>query len=159
MLPPDPGHELPARDLPGHDLQGVAAQLQRTQLWVRFLAILGFVWAGLMIVGGLLAGAAGAIAGVAGQEGMQLAALLFVYPLLGVLYIYPSLCLLRYANNIRRFVASPVVGYLEAALDAQRAFWKFAGILAIVSIVATILLFVFAMVIGIAAGIAGAAGA
>jgi hypothetical protein len=149
MLPPESGF----------DLQGIGSQLQRTQPWVRFLAIFGFVSAGLMILGGLFAGAAGALVAAGGQpEAMQLMVLLFVYPLFGVLYIYPSLCLLRYANHIRRFVAAPGAAHLEAALDAQRSFWKFAGILAAISIVATVLLFFLALVAGIAAGVMGQAG-
>ena len=144
MLPPESGL----------DLQAVAAQLGRTQPWVRFLAILGFVVAALMIVMGLLAGALGAVAGANGPGGRaELVVLLFIYPLMGVLYIYPSLCLLRYANSIRTFLAAPAGSHLEAALDAQRAFWKFAGILAIISIVMTVLIFVLAIVVGVAAGL------
>jgi hypothetical protein len=146
MLPPEHGI----------DPQAIGTQLQRTQPWVRFLAIFGFVSAGLMILGGLFAGAAGALATAGGQAGgMELMVLLFMYPLFGVLYIYPSLCLLRYANHIRRFLAAPGGPQLEAALDAQRSFWKFAGILAAISIVATVLAFVLAIVVGVITGVMG----
>ena len=140
MLPPDPGF----------DPQAIGSQLHRTQPWVRFLSIMGFISAGLMIVAGLAGGAVGAAAG-----NTEMIALLFLYPLMGVLYIYPSLCLLRYANSIRSYQRAPIGQNLEAALDAQRSFWKFAGILTVVSIVAVIMLFVLAVVLGVAAGIAG----
>ena len=142
------GSMLP--DDSGFAPQRIEAQLRRTQPWVRLLAILGFVSAGFMILGGLLAGAVGAAAG-----SMETMVLLFIYPLFGVLYIYPSLCLLRYANSIRTYLSAPLGEHLEAALDAQRAFWKFAGILTLVSIVAAVLIFVLALVLGIAAGVAG----
>ena len=141
MLPPDPGV----------DLQAIGSQLQRTQPWVRFLSIMGFVAAGLMIVAGLVGGGVGAASG-----SPEMIVLLFLYPLMGVLYIYPSLCLLRFANSIRTFQHAPTAQNLEAALDAQRSFWKFVGIITIVSICATILMFVLAIVLGVAAGIAGA---
>jgi hypothetical protein len=145
MLPPDAGFNPDA----------IGSQLQRTQPWVRFLAILGFVSAGFMILGGLFAGAFAAM-GLAGADrgaNMQVVVLLFLYPLFGVLYVYPSLCLLRYADHIRRYLAAPGTQHLEAALDAQRSFWKFAGILAVLSIVASIALFVVAIVLGVAASL------
>jgi hypothetical protein len=141
MLPPDPGF----------DLQAIGSQLHRTRPWVRFLSIIGFITAGLMIVLGLAAGAFGAAAG-----NTEMIVLLFLYPLMGVLYIYPSICLLRYANSIRSYQTTPTGQNLEAALDAQRSFWKFAGILTVVSICAMILLFVLAIVLGVAAGLTGA---
>ena len=141
MLPSDPGA----------DLQAIGSQLQRTQPWVRFLSIMGFVAAGLMIVAGLVGGGVGAASG-----NPQMIVRLFLYPLMGVLYIYPSLCLLRYASSIRTFQNSPTGPNLEAALDAQRSFWKFVGIITIVSICASILVFVLAIALGVAAGIAGA---
>ena len=141
MLPPDPGL----------DLQAIGSQLARTQPWVRFLSIMGFVTAGLMIVLGLAGGAIGAAAGQT-----EMIVLLFLYPLMGVIYIYPSLCLLRYANSTRDYLKAPSSQHLEAALDAQRSFWKFAGILTAISIVAAVLVFVLAIVLGVAAGLAGA---
>ena len=74
MLPPESGLDVPA----------IVAQLERTQPWVRFLSIFGFASAGFMIVGGLIGGAVGAAAG-----NMDAVVLLFLYPLLGVVYLYP----------------------------------------------------------------------
>lgn len=141
MLPPDPGF----------DDQAIGSQLARTQPWVRFLSIMGFVTAGLMIVAGLAGGALGVAAG-----SPEMIVALFLYPLMGVIYIYPSICLLRYANSIRDYLQSPSGQQLGAALDAQRSFWKFAGILTAISIVAAVLFFVLAIVLGVAAGLAGA---
>lgn len=79
----------------------VSVILQRTQPWVRFFAILGFVSAGLMVAIGLLAGTIGIAAG-----SVETAMFMVIYPLMGVLYVFPSLYLLRYASGIRQLAQS-----------------------------------------------------
>jgi hypothetical protein len=111
--------------------------LGQTRPWVLFLAIVGFIGAGLMIVGGLgvaaVMGFAGALAGSAGGElggmgaamGLGLGALYLAF---GVLYLFPSLFLWRYAAGIRAMLGADPVGGMESALRAQKSFWKFVGI-------------------------------
>ena len=134
---------------PDYDLAAIGEQLRRTQPWVRFLSIAGFVSAGFMILGGLAGGALGVATG-----GQEAAVLLFLYPLLGVLYIYPSLCLLRYGNAIRQYLASRQGADLVSALDAQRSFWKFAGVLTAISFAVTIVGVMLAVLVGILFGVA-----
>ena len=139
-LPSDPDPHLPA----------ARSQLERTQPWVRFLAIVAFVYIGLMIMGGL---AAGAFLLASGRT--EAVAFLFVYPLLGVLYLYPALCLHRYANGIRAFVQTRHEQDLVAALDAQRAFWKFAGVLTALAIGLALVGLLLALLIGAVMRVAG----
>jgi hypothetical protein len=80
---------------------------------------------------------------------------MIVYPIMAVVYVLPSLFLLRYADRIRSFVASGREQDLVGALDAQRSFWKFAGILTIVSIVFGILIGVFGVLAGVIMGMRG----
>ena len=103
--------------------------LKETQPWARLMGIIGFVSVALMILGGLGAGVAGAL-----TRNPQMAALLIVYPLMAALYVFPSMHLMRYANRIRDFVAQGQPAQLEAALDAQRAFWKFVGVLTLIGL-------------------------
>src|SRR5262245_55263006 len=128
----------------------LAAPLQGTQPCVRFLSVMGFIVAGMMVLLGLTAGVAGAAIGRT-----EMLPVMFLYPIFGVLYVFPSLYLLRYANNIRGFLASGQDRDLAGALEAQRSFWKFAGILTIVSIVASILMMMFAIGVGIVGGVTG----
>src|SRR5262245_25981125 len=113
----------------------IAAPLHRTQPWVRFLGIMGFVLAGLMLLVGLVGGAASYAIGRT-----EMLPVMVMYPLFGALYVIPSMYLLRYADNIKRFLASTHEQDLAGALEAQRSFWKFAGIMTIVWLIATILL-------------------
>jgi hypothetical protein len=62
---------------------------------------------------------------------------------------------LRYADRIRSFVVSGLEQDLASALDAQRSFWKYAGIFTIVSIVFGIAVMVFAVLAGIMVGMSG----
>lgn len=132
------------------DYSTITAHLAATQPWVRFMSILGFLSAGLMIVAGLGFGAIGLV-----TDNLEAAVLLVVYPILGVLYVFPSLYLYRYADCIRRFVAAPEHGHLATALDAQRSFWKFIGILSAISVGVAVLGFVLALAVGVAAGLGG----
>jgi len=128
----------------------VSLPLQQTQPWVRFLAIMGFVAAGFMVLVGVTAGVAGAVTGR-----LETLGLMVVYPILAVFYVFPSMFLLRYADRIRTFVASGLEQDLASALDAQRSFWKFAGVFTIVSVVFGILATVLAMIAGILVGMSG----
>lgn len=126
-------------------MAGVSDTLRRTQPWTRLMGVMGFISVGFMMVFGVIGG----LAGIASGD-MTALILLFLYPLLGLVYIFPSLYLLRYSKRIREFVAGGQGHQLEAALDAQRSFWKFVGIMAIVGIAAGLLSVLIAVVAGIA---------
>jgi hypothetical protein len=113
---------------------GVADILRRTQPWVRLVAILLFISVAFMVLSGLAVGMMGLFSGESGM-----AALMFVYPLAGLLYLFPGIYLTRYASHIGGYIANPQSAQLELALDAQRAFWKFVGVLAIVAIALSLL--------------------
>src|SRR5688500_12607347 len=113
----------------------IARILKDTQPWARTMGFLGFVSVAFMILGGLAAGIVGIATG-----NLQSVMLMILYPVLGILYIVPSMYLVRYANRIRDFVAEGHVAQLESALDAQRAFWEFVGVLTIMSIALSILI-------------------
>jgi len=62
---------------------------------------------------------------------------------IALFYIVPALYLFRYAANIARLRNSGRADDLENALQAQKSFWKFVGIVAaiVVGIYAAIMLF------------------
>ena len=124
-------------------LPEVSRILGQTQPWARLMGILGFVTVGMMLLIGL-----GTAVAVMATQGWEAAFLLAVYPLMAVLYVLPSIYLMRYANRIREFIAQSQQYQLEAALDAQRAFWKFMGIFALVSLVLSGVAMLVALVLG-----------
>lgn len=126
-------HE-PSRDLL---TPGMLEALKKTKPWVRFLSILGFLCAALMVIAGIGVSIAGAFLGRNQGKGVFEGPLLIVmavlYVLLGVLYIFPSLYLFRYASAIGQALAAPSKSAaVEKALRQQKSFWKFAGVMTLV---------------------------
>lgn len=126
--------------------------LRRTKGWVMFLAVLGYIGSGLMLFCGLMMVVAGGALGAAAESGLPLSfsALGFIYIAFTALYIYPCVKLHQYARGIKALLSSGATIDLETALDKQRAFWKFCGILAIVIFSIYALIFIFAIIGGIA---------
>lgn len=152
--------------------EAVVDQLRRTRGWVFFLAILAWIGAvflclgGLIMVGmGVVAGAAGtleetadpaiATGGLAAMGG--LAVLGAVYFVMAFFYIYPALKLTKYAARIRDLMATPSEQNLVVALNEQRAFWKFAGIMTLVGMAAYGVFIAIMLIVGVVGAAAGAA--
>ena len=57
-----------------------------------------------------------------------------LYACMGLIYLVPALHLWRYGKHIDGYLKDPQGIQLERALEAQRRFWKFIGILAVISI-------------------------
>ncbi len=124
----------------------VLSMLRQTQPWVRFLSVLGIIFSALMV----LVGSFGFVAMT--FTGPRTASVPFflwlVYISMGVLYFLPALLLFRYASRINDLWTNRTVRQLEDALEAQKSFWKFVGILALVVIVLYLVGIVVAFVFG-----------
>jgi hypothetical protein len=117
--------------------------VRRTHGWTRLIAILWMISSGLMVVGGVVAGL-----GLAATGRPEMMAIALVYPVIGLMYFFPSMYLLRFANQARTYVTSGTVADLETALDSQRSFWKFAGVMTLVAMGLVCLAFVGGIVFG-----------
>jgi hypothetical protein len=139
-------------------LTSVAQQyLNQTRPWARFMSIVMFVFAGLMVLAGLamfLAGLAGGLASHAsqgdGRFGPMMAPLAgipvgLLYIIMAILYIAPGVFLARYASAIASLEMERSAAALENALKQQKSFWRFVGIMTVIGLVLTVL----AIVIGI----------
>ena len=134
--------------------QGVIAQLAGTKPWVRFMSVLMFLGAGLMVLvaliilvmGGTIA--ATAKAGSGALPAGMMTGIAILYAVLSILYIYPALKLWKYANHIGALLISSSVLDLEAALSHQRLFLKFLGIMVIVIFSLYLLIMIAAVAFG-----------
>jgi hypothetical protein len=123
------------------------AQLTGTKPWVRFMSVL--MWIGVAFM--LIAGAGMGVVSVMGAGkastgpfgGKEIIVFAIIYGLMAFVYIFPAIKLWKYANRIGSLGASHSVADLDAALNEQRSFWKFIGIMTIV-----MLCFYFIFIIG-----------
>lgn len=143
--------------------QDVITPLVRTRFWVRLISVVLWVSAVLMLLGGLgmgIATAAGMSAASAeGANGAMKAGMVIgvcsVYVVLSFFYIFPAMKLWAYGSQIADLAASRSAVDLMKAMNTQRSFWKFVGVMTLISL---ILAFV-AIAGSIALGAAGAMGA
>ena len=118
-------------------LDTAVSTLRQTSPWVRFISVLMFIASGFMILSGiimLVIGLFGAATGV-GTGGMNSAFMPFfggLYLVMAFLYVMPALYLWRYANRIGVLQQQKSVANLASALEPQKSFWRFVGILMIV---------------------------
>ncbi|HEV2212758.1 MAG TPA: hypothetical protein VGS99_05360 [Gammaproteobacteria bacterium] len=132
--------------------EGMLDALRATRPWVKFLSILGFVLCVLMALVGLaFVGGAGAKAGPMAAFGPAIGVF---YLLFVLLYFFPCLHLLRYANAIARIPADGQRA-LEEALVKQKSFWKFIGILTAVVLVLELAILIISILMGVALGLRG----
>jgi len=126
--------------------------LKETRPWVRLMGILGFIGSALIVLVSLTMFVG---AGFAKQLGMAGIGLGFVYLCMAVLYIFPSLYLLRYAGAIQALAVSRSSGDLEQALLHQKSFWRFAGIMTVIVLCFYALALLAMLVFGVGAALLG----
>lgn len=128
---------------------GSIEALRLTRPWVLFLAILGFIGAGFMVLAGLVMMMAGAMAGALAGSKEFPAWLGLLYFVLAPLYVAPSVKLIKYSSAISKLVASGGVSDLEEALNQQKGFWKLVGIMVIAVIALYVLILVGVVIFAI----------
>jgi hypothetical protein len=97
----------------------IIASLRKTRPWVAFLAILGFIGAGLMVLGGL------AVA-------TKIPAMGLGYLVGAAIGMIPALAMHRYAKALNKLLHGGGVPELEEAMDAQASFWQILGIFTLI---------------------------
>ncbi len=106
--------------------------LDQTASWAKFLAIVGFVFVGFMVLAAL---GMGAFVNLMPPEmddipgGMGL--IIFFYLLLAAVYFVPMLFLYRFASNMKDALRVNDQGYLDTAIANIKAHYRFLGILMI----------------------------
>lgn len=107
--------------------------LNETKPWVRFISVIMFIGSAFMILAGVIMMAGGAAnmrgLGVLGGLGAVMGA---VYLLMSLLYLIPAVLLWKYADGIAEHARQRTTRTLSYALEAQKSFWKFVGILTLI---------------------------
>lgn len=143
----------------GGDVSAIAiSHLVRTRKWVRLCSVLGFIGSALMLLGSLgMMVTGGAVSSASRLQGSAFGAgfmigMAVMYIVIAFLYIYPSLRLWQYASSITGLENGRTSFDLEAALDRQRSFWKYVGIMITVTLVVYAVVIVIVVIGAVASG-------
>ena len=107
--------------------------LDETRKWGKFLAVLGFIAAGFMIILGVLS--------LLWGDSMALALpispmfILLFYIIVALIYLFPSLYLYKFAEKSKRAVADDNPTMLTGSFDSLRDCFRFLGVTSIVFLV------------------------
>lgn len=137
--------------------------LDRTRPWVRLMSIVTFAAAVLMVLVGAgmlvfsLVGAAW-VSEPSNPFGSAVFGSLMAlcYVCLALVYVFPGLYLHRYASAIGLLRRNPDALVLQDALEHQKSFWRFVGILTVIGVVVSLLGLVLAIAVPVLVMIAGA---
>ncbi|MFZ4785088.1 MAG: hypothetical protein ACOYLH_06380 [Flavobacteriales bacterium] len=114
--------------------------------WGRFLAILGFIGLGFMILGSISMFAFISNSRISGSNGMTMSGIGFLYLAIGILYFFPTLFLLRLSNAaLNTGLYGNETDLEEMTLNLKKLF-KFIGILTIITIGIYILVIIFSLI-------------
>ena len=128
-------------------------QLLETARWTKFLAIIGFVFLGLLIILAIFMGLGfSALAGMTELSGAFGIGMMFLYLVIALLYFFPIFYLYKYSVLIRPSIMHSNQEQFNLALSYQRRMFKFIGILMLIVLGLYALLIVFGI---IGAAIAG----
>jgi hypothetical protein len=142
------GDELPSIALKINN--DIKAYLTETIKWGKFLAIMGFIGAGLMIIIGLMMITLGNVMALAFGNGMG-RLLGVIYILIAVLYYFPSRYLLDFSNYIKQALLLNDQESLDYAFSRLKSLYKFVGISVIVLLSIYLMVIVFAIFAGVLA--------
>jgi len=133
----DPLANIPVTPLMVEHLRG-------TKPWVRLMSVIMFILAGFIFLAGLLM----MFVSPPGMKGFGLGPLVgIIYFLMGGLYVAPAFFLHKFASSINEFLNGGGDSAMENALESQKSFWRFVGIVTLVFIGIYALIFVF-MILG-----------
>lgn len=121
-----------------------------TAKWAKFLAIVGFVFIGLMVLGAFFMLIAGASLPGMGGAGAGVGVM---YLLMALLYFFPTYYLLIFANKIKVGLTQSSQNDVDSGFENLKSTFKFMGILMIVVLGIYALFIVFALIAGLAASL------
>jgi len=128
-------NQSPEQKTPAIELQQEALRyLNETRKWTYFLAIMGFVFIGIMVIIGLFMGVIFSkfAPGAVGKTPFPTGITGFIYIVLGVIYLFPTLYLLKFSTWTKKAVSSMSSGGITQAVKNLKSLFRFIGILMIV---------------------------
>ena len=127
--------------------------LKESSPWLRFIGILGFIGCGLLVLWAIIA-VIGTIATTAFLNELINFPIWIISPIyfiFAAVLFFPSLYTYNFGAMIRKYSFSNSDDDLEQALKNNKSLWKFYGIMCIIYLAIIPVIFVIAIIIGVAA--------
>ncbi len=128
----------------------IKTHLSETARWGKFLAIVGFIMCGLIIVGGItLATTVGNMERTYGSDigpsfGRTFGpAFIVVYIIIAIIYFFPCLFLLRFSNKMKTALAADSQADLTLSFQNLKILFRYVGILTIILLAIYLLAIIF----------------
>ncbi|MBW6500370.1 MAG: hypothetical protein K0B05_03155 [Bacteroidales bacterium] len=125
--------------------QDTLKDLNATRKWTMFLAIIGFILVGFMLIAGL---AAGTFLSVFKTEEVNLgipeSLVILLFLVIAAIYFFPVFFLFRFSRHTSRGVSKLDSAEIHKAFKNLRTYFTYIGILAIIVIVIYLAALVFA---------------
>lgn len=123
------------------------AHLLETTRWTKFLAVIGFIFTGILLIAALAFMFLGAslssystdFAGTGMGIGIGI-----LYIVIAALYVYPVFALLKFSTCIKRGLNTGSQELITEGFRYQKNMYRFIGILMIITIAIYLLIFLFA---------------
>lgn len=112
--------------------QEIIGYLLQTSKWGKFLAIVGFIGIGFLVIIALSIILGASFLSRFPMQGFPIGMLGFVYLLIALLYFFPINYLLQFSNQIRRGIDSSDSTTMTSAFRNLKSLFKFMGVLTIV---------------------------
>ena len=122
-----------------------AATLLKTQRWTNFLAILGFIYCGIVFMGGIMYGVGAVLTEL--LPGVIAAIASILYVIIAAVGVYIYFHLKRASDALKTALTTGENEKLDEAVKHQYTFWKAQGILSIVSIVFLLLVIIACIIV------------
>ncbi|MBN1599176.1 MAG: hypothetical protein JW894_12855 [Bacteroidales bacterium] len=121
--------------------------LDQTRKWAGFLAILGFVFIGLMVLAGFSMGAI--MSTLTGDIGTPVPTFLFgfIYLVFAVIYFFPVLYLFRFSAWTKKAIHDNDSNNINLALRNLKAHYQYIGILTIIILAMYLLILIFFLIV------------
>jgi hypothetical protein len=123
-----------------------AEMLRQTKPWVRFMSVMMLIGSVFMVLGGIVLMVSSAAGAFPGRIGALVGGM---YIGMALLYIVPAIFLWMYASRIAVFLGDRSTSALASALESQKSFWKFVGIVMLIIICLYGAVIVFSIIMGV----------
>jgi hypothetical protein len=126
----------------------IKGYLSETAKWGKFLAIMGYIGIGLMVLAAIFVMGMGSASQLFQASGMDMSFIGIIYLVLAAFYFFPVNYLYQFSVKTRQALASQDVQHVTAAFQNLKSLFKFMGIFTIVILSIYALALLIALVAG-----------